>query len=130
MPNISIPATDIGYGVVQTLSKKVTFADNGVAKTLGTLPAGAIVVDAGVVVTTAFNAGTSNTLNIGVTADDDGLATLLALGTIGSITWDERATSNDVYQSADQAATATVVLTGTAATAGVGYVYVNFVVVR
>lgn len=130
MPNTSVPAQDIGYNVVQCLAKKVTFADNGVAKTLGVIPAGAVVIGSGVVVTAAFNAGTTNTLNIGTSADDDGFATLLALGTIGNIVWDELATSNDLYQTSDTTLTATVVLTGTAATAGTGFVYVQYVMVR
>ena len=127
MPNTSIPAQDVGYNVVQCLAKKVTFADNGVAKTVGVLPAGALVTGSGIVVTAAFNAGTSNVIDIGTSADDDGFGTDLALG---NIVWDELATSNDLYQTAETTVTATVALSGTAATAGTGYVYVQYVMVR
>jgi hypothetical protein len=68
-------------------------------------------------------------LDIGTSSDDDGFATDLALGTIGVITADEMATSNDTYSaSADVTITATVDLTGTAATAGAGTVWVEYIV--
>lgn len=116
--------------VVHRLWKQVTYADNGVAKTLGYRPAGSIVLRGGVVVTTAFNAGTTNTLNIGTAGDDDGFATLIALGTVGVISADEMATTNDAYSSSDEAITATVVLTGTAATTGSAYVWVEYIILN
>lgn len=126
--NRNTPARDLGYDIVQTLRKQVTYLDDDVAVTVGVLPAGAVIVDAGVVVTTAFNAGTGNVLDIGTSGDGDGLATDLALGTIGRIVADELATSNDLYDASnDVTVTATPALTGTAATAGVGFVYVNFI---
>ncbi len=113
------------------LSKTITFADNGKVVVLGTVPPGAAVVRGGVVVTTAFNAGTSNVLDIGTLLDDDGFATDLALGTIGVINSDEMATSNDTYSAAaDVTVTCTPSLSGTAATAGSGVVWVEYVVPR
>jgi len=113
---------------VHYLSRNITFADNGVAKTVGIVPAGATVIRGGVVVSTAFNAGTSNVLDIGTSADDDGFATDLALGTIGVINTDEMATTNDAGPfTVDTTIIATVALSGTAATAGVGRVWVEYI---
>jgi hypothetical protein len=130
MPNTSIPARDAGTQVTQIIYRPVTFADNGVARVVGTLPEKAVIINAGVVVTTAFNAGTSNVLDIGTSLDDDGFATDLALGTIGRIAADELATSDDLYSTSERTITATVALTGTAATAGAGIVFVEYFVNR
>lgn len=131
MPNTSIPARDFGYQVTQVLTKKIAYSDGATAVvTVGRLPAKALVINAGVVVTTAFNAGTGNVLDIGTTADDDGFATDLALGTIGRIAADELATSNDLYSTSETDVTATLALTGTAASAGEGYVFVEYIVIR
>lgn len=118
------------YHTSQThyLLKKILYSDGATAVvTVGKIPAGAVVINAGVVVSTAFNAGTTNVLDIGTSGDDDGFATDLALGTIGRIAADELATSNDLGPyAADTTITATLALSGTAATAGEGYVYVEF----
>lgn len=113
---------------VHYLLKKIQYSGGASAVvTVGKVPAGAVVINAGVVVATAFNAGTSNVLDIGTATDDDGFATDLALGTIGRIAADELATSNDLGPFvADTAITATLALSGTAATAGEGWVYVEF----
>lgn len=126
--NRDIPARDLGYDIPQTLRKEVTYLDDDVAVTVGVIPAGAVVIDAGVVVTEAFDAGTSNVLDIGTSSDGDGFATDLALGTVGRIVADALATSNDLYDASnDVTVTATPALTGTAATAGSGFVYVTFI---
>lgn len=116
------------YHTQQThyLRKAVTFANDGTAVTVGKLPAGAVVLDAGVVVTTAFNAGTSNTIDVGTSADDNGFASAIALGTVGKIAADDLATSDDLYSASEVEITATVNLTGTAATAGSAIVYVEY----
>lgn len=121
------PSTARVYHTNQThyFRKRIIFSDTVV--TLGVIPAGAIVINAGVVVTTAFNAGTTNVLDIGTSGDDDGFATDLALGTIGRIAADELATSNDLYSTSDVTLTATYAQTGTAATAGKGFVFVEFI---
>lgn len=112
---------------VHYIVKQVTFANNGTAVTVGVLPANSVVINAGVVVTEAFNAGTSNVLDIGTSADADGLATDLALGTVGRIGADEFGTSNDLFSTSEVTITATVALSGTAATTGVGYVHVEYI---
>jgi hypothetical protein len=114
--------------MVHYLRKGFTFSDDGLTLTVGIVPVGAIVIRAGVVVSTAFNAGTTNVLDIGTSGDTDGFATDLALGTIGVIVADEMATTNDAgpYAS-DTTIQAVVDLTGTAATAGAGEIWVEFI---
>jgi hypothetical protein len=113
---------------VHYLSKEFTKADAGLVLTLGVRPGGSYVVRGGVVVTEAFNAGTNNRLDVGTSADDDGFATDLALGTVGVIVADEMATTNDAYSATDQTISATVDVTGSAATTGAGFVWVEYIV--
>jgi hypothetical protein len=110
------------------LYKAFTFADDGSALSMGYVPGGSYILRGGVVVSTAFNAGSTNVLDIGTAADDDGFATDLALGTVGVIVADEMATSNDAYCAADTQILATVDLTGTAATTGAGLAWVEYLV--
>lgn len=115
--------------MVHYLRKRISFADGATTvHTLGIIPAYSTVIRGGVVVTTAFNAGSGNVLDIGTSADDDGFATDLALGTIGVIAADEMATTNDAYVTADTTIIATVALTGTAATAGEAFAWVEYLV--
>lgn len=116
------------YHTQQThyLRKDIAYTDTSTV-TVGTLPAGSIVVGAGVVVSTAWNSGTSDVLDIGTSGDGDGFATDLALTTIGNIVWDELATSNDLYSASEVTVTCAVASVGTAATAGVGHVYVQYI---
>ncbi len=111
------------------LAKSISWADgNAKVYTLGVLPPRAAVIRAGVVVTTAFNSGTNNLLDIGTSSDDDGFATDLALGTVGIIAADELATTNDAYSTSAVTITATTSLTGTQATTGAGIVWVEYIV--
>lgn len=112
---------------VHYLRKAITYSDT-YPVTVGKLPPRAVVLRGGVAVTTAFNAGTTNVLDIGTSGDDDGFATDLALGTIGVITADEMATSNDFYSTSSQTITCTYAQTGAAATAGAGIVWIEFLV--
>ena len=112
---------------IHYIRKDISFSNgNGAVITLGVIPANSVVIRGGVVVSTAFNAGTANTLIIGTSADDDGFATALALGTIGVIVADEMATTNDAYVTADTTFTCTLTVSGTAATAGVGHVWIEY----
>lgn len=119
------------------LRKMFTFADDGLVLSLGWVPAGTVILRGGVVVTTAFNAGSTNVLDVGfrasgsgATTDDDSYATDLALGTRGVIVADEMASTINAYHSLGAEITATVDLTGTAATAGVGRVWVEYLVLN
>lgn len=111
---------------VHYFAKDFTYADDGSVLTLGVLPAGACILKAlsGVTVHVAFNAGSTNVLDVGTSADDDLYGTDLALGSIAFVPLDE-AVSMTV--AADTTLTATVDLTGTAATAGSGTVIVAYV---
>lgn len=112
---------------VHYLRKRITFADAGTTVTVGTLPAGSHVLRGGVAVTTAFNGDTTNTLDVGIADDPNGYATLLALGTIGNIVFDEMATSNDAAISVATDATAAVVSTADPST-GAGYIWLEYIV--
>jgi len=94
--------------------------------TIGKLPAGAAIVDAGVIVTTAFAGGTPQTLDIGVGADTDSLATALVITSKGRKAADELATSVDMYLAADTDVNATL-SAGATVSAGAGYVYVSYI---
>lgn len=116
------------YHTQQThyLRKGIDYTDTSTV-TIGKLPAGAIVVGAGVIVTTAWDSGTSDVLDIGTSGDGDGFATDLSLQTIGNIVWDELATSNDLYSTSEVTITAAVASVGTAATAGAGEIYIQYI---
>jgi hypothetical protein len=124
--NRETPARDALYQNVQYIKANIAFGDNGKAIVVGVLPAGAVILKAtsGVAVTAAFDAGTTNTLNVGTDADADLFGTLLALGTTTFVPLDE--SIGGYVLTEDTTITATVVLTGTAATAGAGVVYVAY----
>lgn len=112
---------------VHYLRKSITFSDNGTAVTVGYIPAGALILKplSGVAVTTAFNAGTANVLDIGTSDNDDLFGTDLALGTTNFIPCDENV--GGYLVAADTTITATVALSGTAATAGAGEVIIAYI---
>ena len=109
------------------LRKDFTFSDDGSVLTVGTIPSGAVILRAqsGVLVHTVFNAGSTNVLDIGMTANDDLYGTDLALGTAAFVALDEAV---DYRISADTTITATVDLTGTAATTGAATVVIAYIV--
>jgi len=112
---------------VHYLRKSIVFGDDGTELTVGKIPAGSLILKplSGVHVTTAFNAGTTNTLNVGTSADDNLYGTLLALGTTTFVPCDEAVGTYLV--ASDTTMTATVVLTGTAATTGAGEVVIAYI---
>lgn len=121
-----VPARDIGYGVVQFIRKRLTFADNGKAVVVGTIPAGALILKAlsGAQVNIVTNAGTNNLMNIGTTADDDLYGTSLSTAAVAFVPLDEAVS---MYVSSDTTVTATLALTGTSATTGDIEVVIAFV---
>jgi len=114
--------------MVHYARKYFTKADAGNTLKLVTLPAGALVLRGGVAVIEAFNAGTNNRANLGVAADADDFATLLALGTIGVIVADEMATATDFYSESERDVSVVVDVTGTAATTGKAIAWVEYLV--
>jgi hypothetical protein len=123
------PARDMGYDVVQHLTAPISYLDGLTgAVTVGILPPKAIVTDVWAVVTTAFDAGSTNSIDIGTSGDTNGFATGLSTTAAGRIAADEMATSNDLYSTSEVTVVATHVSTGTAATAGAGFVVVEYIV--
>lgn len=117
---------------IHYLRADISYLDNGVVKTLGTIPAGSQILNtiSGVFVSTVFNAGSSNVLDIGTTANDDLYGTDIALGTKAFVALDEAATATDVntwYVSTATTLTCTVALSGTAAGTGAAVVLIAYV---
>lgn len=104
-----------------------TFADKGKVLTLGTLPAGALIVKpmSGVHVVQAFNSGTNNQIDIGTTTTADLFGTDLSLTTATFVPLDEAVGGYRV--AADIDVTATPDLTGTAATTGDGEIVIAYI---
>jgi hypothetical protein len=118
-------ARDYGVQLVHYLRKDFTYADAGVALTVGVIPAGAVILKplSGVDVQVAFTAATNHQLDIGTDSNDDLYATNLELNAIGFVALDE-AVSMKV--AAATTITATPDLTGATNTAGAGTVVIAF----
>jgi hypothetical protein len=110
--------TNIG-GVLSAVTNTVAYTDSS-AVTIGTIPANAQIVDIDIDVTTAFNAGTTNTVTVGKSGS---AAAFVASTSVGSAGRASIATTG-VYSawadvgSAEVPVTATYGQTGTAASAG------------
>jgi hypothetical protein len=107
---------------VHYLRKRVNYNDTLIATgvVFGTLPSGAVLVSQNVRCSTAFNAGTTNALNIGTTAGGTQLFTDAATAgarspTIANLTF---AADTDLYIQYAQ--------TGGAATAGVADIVIGY----
>jgi hypothetical protein len=125
----TVSARDVHLQGVSYIHADIVFGQANSTVTVGVVPAYATIDNAYVIVSTAFNAATTNTIDIGTSADPDGFATALALGTIGKIAADEMATSNDLGPfTADTTIVCVPTTTGTAASAGVARVVVTFIV--
>lgn len=112
------------------ISKAITFATSGIGTAdtvqIGTLPAGCLVLDTIVRVTTAFDAGTTNVLIVGTSADDDefieaGDVDETAIGT----TFSDR--SAGLSFTADTPVYVKYTQTGTAAAAGAADIVVRYI---
>jgi hypothetical protein len=115
--------------MIHYLRRDVTTADAATTIVVGTIPAGALIIEtiSGVYVSEAFNAGTNNRMDIGASTDSgtNNYATLLALGTIGLIELDELAAT--VRVSADTTISAYVDVTGSAATTGQASIIIAYI---
>lgn len=122
---MAVGTTGRRYHTSQThyVSKELTNADTGVEVTIGKLPPGAYVIDAGIVVGTAFAGGTP-TINIGTDDDADGFASAVSVSSVGKKVADDLATSNDLYSTGEVTITATL---SASLTAGSGLVYVQYI---
>ena len=123
MPN---QVTNIG-GVLSAITTTVAYTDSS-AVTIGTIPANSQIVDINIDVTTAFNAGTTNTMTVGKTGS---AAAFVASTSVGSAGRASVATTG-VYSawadsgSSEVTATATFGQTGTAASAGAARVTIVY----
>ena len=113
--------------LVHYCRKGIVFGDDGKTVTVGTIPAGSLILKpiSGVAVTTVFNGGSTNTLDIGPSTDTGTnlWATLLALGTLGYIPLDEAVTNLVTVETTVQAY---VVSTASAST-GAGEILIAYV---
>jgi hypothetical protein len=115
----------------QTVSffrKRIVFSDGAAqTHTLGILRAGAMILGpiSGVQVITAFNAVTTNLLDIGITGTLERFASDLALGTVAFVPID--VTTALRVMAVDTPIIATVAMSGTAATTGEAEIVIAFI---
>jgi len=120
--------TNTGF-VLMAQSANVVFEADGTTTDIGTLPANSQIFQITVDITTAFDAGSSNTLALGDGSTADQYANALALGTLGRVL-----ATSDISQvgnlidigTSDITVTATYTQTGSAATAGAATVTVLY----
>lgn len=122
------PARQFHTQQIHYLRKSIAFSDT-YPVTVGVIPSGSLILKpiSGVQVNTAFNAATTNVLDIGEsspTDNDDLYATDLALGTATFVPIDEAV---NLAVTADTTITCTYAQTGTAATAGAGEVVIAYI---
>lgn len=122
---VATTARKTQYDLVHYVSVPVVYTT--LTGTIGKLPAGAMVVNAGFLVTTAFAGGTPQTIDMGTAADPDGFATALAITAAGLKAADELATSDDLYMAADTDVTYTL-SAGATPSAGAGIAYVAYII--
>jgi hypothetical protein len=113
---------------IDYLRARVTFSNSGAPVAVGILPPGAVILKAlsGVTVETVFNAGTTNTVDIGVSGTAGLYGSALSL-TAQNFVPVAQATSYVTSYAGDTTILATVNLSGTAATTGVAHVVIAFV---
>jgi hypothetical protein len=122
-PNTGVSATEIGYGVVQVLRKKITLADAGLTVTVGKMPAYSHVIGGGVHVVTGFTTGTVGVGYIGNTTVAAAYGSALATTAVGFIALDELATATNIMQTVETTVTAAVAGT----TQGEAYIFVTYI---
>jgi hypothetical protein len=128
----STVGTDVANvgSVVMTQATNVVFGDDGTTTTIATLPANSQIIEIYVDVTTAFDAGTTNTLDLGDGSTADQFADALDVSSAARLL-----ATSDVSQipnlidigASDVQVVATYNQTGTAATAGAATVTVVYV---
>lgn len=116
------PARQLHTQQIHYIRKRVNWNDSaiGTGVVFGTLPAGAMIVSQNVRVNTAFNAGTTNALNVGTAAGGTQLFTDAATAgarqpTIANLSF---ASDTDLYVQFAQ--------TGTAASAGQADIVIGY----
>lgn len=128
--NSTVVARDAGEQQIQYLRKRYTFADVASTVTVGKIPAGASVVGGGVHVITAFNATTTDVVNvgfIGATTNASGYATALTTAAVGFIVLDELGSTTNIQGTVEHTITAAPTESGAASTAGVADIIIEYV---
>ena len=123
------PARNSGDQTINYLRAPITFTNLGTVGIVqvGTVPAGAIVLRAYVVVNQVFNWGTNNLLKVGIVGSDASIfssVSLLALGNIAATAVLTAAAT--ITPTVDTQIICTSLATGTQATTGSGFVVVEF----
>lgn len=123
---MTTPARRYSQQMVHYLRKDITYADAGVAKTVGVIPAGSVILkpNSGINVHTAFNSSGTDLIDVGTSADDDLYATDLAAQTVGFAPLDEAVS---FYVAADTTITATYSQSVADATAGAAQVVIAYI---
>ena len=119
--------TNIG-GVLSAVTTTIAYTDTS-AVTIATLPANAQIVDIFIDVTTAFNAGTTNTVTVGKTGSAAAYVTATSVGSAGRASVASTGVYSawaDVGNSDVNYATVTYSQTGTAASAGAARVTIVY----
>lgn len=119
---------NVGF-VEMSQTDTITFA-NTTDKSLSiVIPANSQLVDIKIFVTTAFNAGTTNTLDIGIVGNSDLYVDNAAVGTAGDAALGVTALVSDWSDigTTDVKLAAKYIQTGTAATAGAARIVVSYV---
>lgn len=113
---------------VDYLRKRVTIADSGKTVMVGILPPNAVILksNSGVTVSTVFNAGTANTIDVGVTGTPGLYGTALSMTATNFVPF-AQTVSYVTPNSGDTVVYATVNTTGTAPTTGVADIVIMFV---
>ena len=115
-------------GVLSAITATIAYTDTA-AVIIGTLPAGAQIIDVNIDVTTAFNAGTTNTVTVGKTGSAAAFVAATSVGSAGRASvattgvysaWANVGTSDVDY------ATVTFSQTGAAASAGAARVTIVY----
>ena len=125
------PARSSGDQTTNYLRAPINFTNLGTVSIvqLGTLPAGAIVLRAYVVINQVFNWGTNNLLKVGIVGSDASILSTVSLVATGVIT------ATSVLATAPATSTSPIVdtqiiitslMTGTVATAGVASVVLEY----
>lgn len=129
--NAGVPARDYAdSGMVHCLRKRITYANNGTAVTVGKIPPGASIVGGGVHIITAFNDSGTDLLDVGfvgATTDADAYATDLTLAAVGYLALDELGATTNIQGTVEHTVTATYAGQNSDATAGVADVIVFYV---
>lgn len=112
------------HELIHFLRKNITFDDVGKTIVVGVLPRNAQILDtlSGVYVDTAFNAGTTNTIDVGTSASGTAYATALASGSTG-----KKVLTTTPLLAAETTVTATLNTAGTAASAGKATIIVAYI---